>query len=56
MGLMITQLINSLVCYWAAWIPAAYFACILVNYAAIGGMFAIFPVTVTNLFGLEVGP
>ena len=56
MGLMITQLINSLVCYWAAWIPAAYFACILVNYTAVGGMYAIFPVTVTNLFGLEVGP
>ena len=56
MGLMITQLINSLVCYWAAWIPAAYFVCILVNYTAVGGMYAIFPVTVTNLFGLEIGP
>ena len=23
---------------------------------AVGGMYAIFPVTVTNIFGLEVGP
>ena len=56
LALMIIQLINSLVSYWAAWMPAAYFICVLVNYMAIGGLYAIFPVTVTNLFGLEIGP
>ena len=56
MGLMIVQLGNSLVCYWAAWIPAAYFICVLLNYMVVGGMYAIFPVTVTNVFGLEIGP
>ena len=54
--LMIIQLVNSLVCYWAAYIPAIYFICILLNYACIGGIFAIFPVAVTNVFGLEKGP
>ena len=56
LGLAITQLVNSLVCYWAAWFPAAYVACILVNYMAMGGMYAIFPVALTNVFGLELGP
>ena len=36
--------------------PTAYFICVLVNYMATGGLYAIFPVTVTNLFGLEIGP
>ena len=30
--------------------------CVLVNYFCIGGMFAILPVAVTNVFGLELGP
>lgn len=54
--LMSVQLVNSLVCYWAAYIPALYFICIMVNYMVIGGIFAIFPVAVTNVFGLEAGP
>ena len=54
--LMVIQLINSLVCYWAAYWPAAYFMCVMLNYMCIGGIFAIFPVAVTNVFGLTVGP
>jgi len=53
---MTVQLVNSLVCYWAAYVTAIYFTCVLVNYAVIGGMFAVFPVSVTNVFGLEHGP
>ena len=33
-----------------------YFTCILLNYMSLGGMFAIFPVSVQNVFGLEFGP
>ena len=54
--LMFIQLINSLVCYWAAFETSLYFACVLVNYMVIGGIFAIFPVAVTNVFGLKTGP
>ena len=56
MILMGIQLVNSLVCYWAVYIPAIYFICVLLNYACLGGLFAIFPVAVTNVFGLEIGP
>ena len=56
MILMGIQLVNSLVCYWAAYVPAIYFMCVMFNYAALGGLFAIFPVAVTNVFGLEIGP
>ncbi len=28
----------------------------MVNYAVLGGLFAVFPVSVTNVFGLEHGP
>lgn len=45
-----------MVCFWAAYVPALYFICVLVNYAVIGGLFAIFPVSVQNCFGLEYGP
>ena len=54
--LMAIQLINSLTCYWAAFIPSVYFACVMLNYMSLGGMFAIFPVAVTNVFGLATGP
>ena len=54
--LMLIELVNSMVCFWAAYYPALYFVCILVNYACVGGMFTIFPVSVTNVFGLEHGP
>ena len=54
--LMTIQLVNSLISYWAAYWPAVYFTCVLVNYMCIGGTFAIFPVAVTNVFGLTTGP
>ena len=47
---------NALTCYWAAYIPSVYFLCVMLNYMCVGGIFAIFPVAVTNVFGLEVGP
>ena len=54
--LMAIQLVNACVCYWAAYVPALFFICILVNYMVLGGLFAVFPVSVTNVFGLELGP
>jgi len=54
--LMVVQLVNALTCYWAAYIPAVYFLCVMLNYMCVGGIFAIFPVAVTNVFGLEAGP
>ena len=54
--LMVLQLINSLVCYWAAFYPTIYIICVLVNFWVSGGLFAIFPVAVTNVFGMKVGP
>ena len=54
--LMAIQLVNACVCFWAAYVPALYFICILVNYLVLGGLFAVFPVSVTNVFGLELGP
>ena len=52
----IANLINSLVCCWAVRYPAIYFICILVNFWCLGGLFSIFPVAVTNVFGLNIGP
>lgn len=54
--LQLIQLVNAVVCFWAAYVPALYFICILVNYMVLGGFFAIFPVSVTNVFGIEHGP
>lgn len=54
--LMAIQLVNACVCFWAAYVPALFFICILVNYLVLGGLFAVFPVSVTNVFGLELGP
>ena len=50
------QLVNSLVQYWMAWYPVAYFICIMANYLYLGAIFAIFPTAVQNVFGLEQGP
>ena len=52
----IANLINSLVCCWAVHYPSLYFICILVNFWCLGGLFSIFPVAVTNVFGLNIGP
>jgi len=54
--LMSIQLANSMLCYWAAYVPSLFFICVLVNYMVIGGMYAIFPSSVQNCFGLEFGP
>lgn len=54
--LMVIQLFNSLVCFWAAYNPGCYFMCVLMNYMVLGGLFAVFPVSVTRLYGLEFGP
>lgn len=51
--LMTMQLVNACVCFWCAYVPALFFTCVLVNYVGVGGIFAIFPVSVTNVFGLE---
>lgn len=57
MGILMTiQLVNACVCFWAAYVTAIYFFCILMNYAAIAGLFTVFPVAVNNVFGLEIGP
>ena len=39
-------MINGALQYWTAWWAPAYFLCIMINYAYIGGVFAIFPTTV----------
>ena len=54
--LMAIQLANSMLCFWAAYVPWLFFICVLVNYMVIGGMYAIFPSSVQNCFGLELGP
>lgn len=54
--LMAIQLVNACVCFWAAYVPALYFICILTNYMVLGGLFAVFPVSVMNCFGLKHGP
>jgi MFS family permease len=54
--MMVIQLINSLICFWAANIPALFVLCIQLNYFSIGGIFAVFPSTVMNVFGLRHGP
>ena len=53
---MVIQLVNSLVCFWAAYNTPSYFFCVVVNYMASGAIFTCFPVGVTSTFGLEHGP
>ena len=54
--MMVVELAISLVVYWAAFWPPAYYACILVNYTVIGGIYTMFPVTIVRCFGQEHGP
>ncbi len=56
MGLMTVQLSISLVVYWLAAVPSLYFIAVVMNYFCSGGLFAVFPGSVTNLFGLNKGP
>ena len=44
--LTIVAMVNACLQYWAAWNAELYFLCIMINYAYIGGVFAIFPTTV----------
>ena len=54
--LMVIQLINSLICYWAAFYPILYFICVQINFWCMAGYFTIFPIALINVFGLEIGP
>ena len=54
--LLSAELIMCIVFYWAAHSPALYFLCIMVDYAILGGFFTIIPVSITKVFGLEIGP
>ena len=50
------ELVACLIFYWAVKSPPIYFTCVLLNYLVSGGFFAIFPVSVTHVFGMERGP
>lgn len=54
--LMVIQLFVSLTIYWVTSLPSLYFICVLLNYFSNGGLFAVFPGSVTNVFGLKFGP
>ena len=54
-AIMSIQLVLSLSVYYAAYIESIYFICIILNFFCQGGIFTIFPVATTNVFGLEVG-
>jgi hypothetical protein len=54
--LMLVSLVDSLVVYWVSEIPSIYFICVLGNYFTVGGLYAVFPGSVTNCFGLNFGP
>jgi len=57
MGIILTlELVTCLMFYWAANCPALYFTAIMFNYICIAGIYAIFPVSVTQVFGLKRGP
>lgn len=54
--LMVDLLIVSVTVYWVTGVPSLYFLCVLMNYFSNGGLFAVFPGSVTNTFGLKFGP
>lgn len=54
--LMLISLLVSVTVYWFTSVPALYFICVLANYFSNGGLFAVFPGSVTNTFGLKFGP
>jgi len=55
-GLMLMSLTVSVVVYWVSEVPSIYFVCVLANYFANGGLFAVFPGSVTNCFGIKFAP
>ena len=54
--LLTSELVLCLVFFWAAHFPEIYFFCVLVDYAILGGFFTVIPVSITKVFGLEMGP
>jgi MFS family permease len=56
MVLMSIEVLVAVSVYWVVEIVPIYFLCVLLNYFAGGGLFAVFPNSVTRLFGLRVGP
>mgnify|MGYP000927195903 FL=1 len=56
MVVLCIELGTALVIFPAAQVPALFFVCVLLNYTVVGGFFAIFPVSVTSVFGMEHGP
>mmetsp|Transcript_19470 Transcript_19470/g.24028 ORF Transcript_19470/g.24028 Transcript_19470/m.24028 type:complete len:237 (-) Transcript_19470:72-782(-) len=57
MSIVLTiELAMCLVFYFAANSPWFFFVLILLNYAILGGFFTILPVSVTRIYGLELGP
>jgi len=54
--MMVVQLFNALVCFWAGKNGGTFFVCVMLNYFSLGGLFAVFPGTVIRTFGKEHGP
>lgn len=49
-------MVNGLICYWMRNYEYAFFACVQFNYFVIAGVYAVYPTSVVNTFGEEVGP
>lgn len=47
---------NSLSAYYIVKVPALYFACILINYLALGCVFVVIPTCAAKIFGTKYGP
>lgn len=57
MSIILTVELAMCLVFWvAANSPGFFFFLILLNYAILGGFFTIVPVSVTKIFGLELGP
>lgn len=54
-GLMIINIVNSLIAYEARYNETLYFACIQMNYLVLAGIFALFPTPVAKTFGPKFG-
>ena len=53
--LVIINITNSLICYWAVNYAWLYFMCIQLNYLFIGGVFSLFPAPASKTFGSNNG-
>ena len=54
--LMSVEFVVAMIAHEAVYYPWLYCTCIILNFMCIGGMYAIFPVAVINVFGLKHGP